>query len=151
MVLVYSAGIVPVKDDKFLMLRNRHYIDFPKGKLEHNETFLGAALRECKEESGLWDLDFVWGTDHKDTAPYKTSLGNKKAKKISRYYVAKVVTGDVKILPNEETGVVEHDQFYWVTYQEAQKLPLSPRIKEILDWANDMVEGNNAGSASKKS
>jgi len=154
MALVYSAGIVPVRQSKgkseYLLMRSRHYIDFPKGKLEDNETFLGAALRETKEESGLWDLDFTWGSVYKETEPYKTKANGKKAKKVSRYYLAEVKSGDVKILPNEETGVVEHDDFYWVTYEEAKKLPLHPRIEEVLDWAESLVENKNAESVPKE-
>ena len=155
MALVYSAGVVPVRQSKgkseYLLMRSRHYIDFPKGKLEDNETFLGAALRETKEESGLWDLDFAWGTVYKETDPYKTKSNGKKAKKVSRYYLARVNSGEVKIVPNEETGVVEHDNFYWVTYEEAKDFPLQPRIKEILDWARSLVENENVNSVSEES
>lgn len=152
MALVYSAGIVPVSEDnKYLLLRNRHYLDFPKGKLDEEEGHLAAALRETKEESGLWDLDFAWGTVYSETEPYRTSVNGKKARKISRYYIARVLSGEVELLPNEETGVVEHDEFYWVTYDEAKKLPLHPRIEKVLDWANDLVENKDAESVREES
>lgn len=147
MALVYSAGIVPVnKKNEYLLMRSKKYLDFPKGKLDDEEGFLAAALRETKEESGLWDLDFEWGIVYSETEPYRTSVNGKKARKISRYYIARVLSGNVELLPNEETGVVEHDDFYWVTYEEAKKLPLPQRIEKVLDWANNLVEKKDAES-----
>ena len=57
-----AAGIVPyiVEDDpyhpKVLLIKNDLGWEFPKGRVESNETTLTAAIRETKEETGLSDL-----------------------------------------------------------------------------------------------
>jgi len=141
---VLSAGIVVVKPSsngyKYLFLESHKYLDFPKGKVDDGETLLKAALRETKEESQLEDLDFKWGTNlFKETLPYKTKANGKSVKKVSRYYVAELKSGEVRLEPNPESGILEHNKFYWVTYEEAASMNLRERIREILNWAHGEV------------
>jgi bis(5'-nucleosidyl)-tetraphosphatase len=42
------------------------------------------------------------------------------------------------MLPNPLTGVTEHDEFRWVTYDEASRL-LVPRVRLVLDWAENRL------------
>jgi len=146
MTLVHSAGIVPVKitggEAKFLLVRSGDYFDFPKGKLDNDESHKEAAIRELAEESGLTDVDFVWGDEYKETLPYPTKSNKKKVKKIARYYVAQVKSGDVILLPNPLTGIVEHQEAVWVSYREAELLSLKERIREVLCWAAEVVENS---------
>lgn len=144
MPIVFSAGIVPVRfrnsKKEFLLLRSYDYWDFPKGGQEPGETHLEAAIRETKEESGLEDLDFSWGRIFIDTAPYKTKSKEKKVKKITRYYIAKVNSGKVKLIENPESGIVEHEDFIWTTFKDAQELTLHPRIVKVLNWAEEITK-----------
>lgn len=141
--LVYSAGIVPVRIEevpKFLLLRSNTYFDFPKGKLDPGETHLEAALRETLEESGLWDLNFSWGMDYIETLPYQTSYGKKKCKKIARYYIAELMSGEPEIVANPKSGIKEHQEYKWVSYDQAIELPLHSRIRKVLDWAKHTLD-----------
>ena len=136
--MIYSAGIVVVKPVTniwhFFMLRVRNLWDFPKGKLEPGEEFLTAARRETEEESALTDLAFDWGEVYRETEPY-----TKKRKKIARYYLARLVSGEPAIRPNAATGEVEHDEFAWFTYQQATARIQLPRVQAILDWACKVI------------
>ncbi len=52
--------VVPLKDGKFLMVRNpKRGWEFPGGKVERGETPREAAMRECLEEAGA-KLKNVW-------------------------------------------------------------------------------------------
>jgi len=142
--IVKSAGIIPVKQTirgwEFLLLRAYSYYDFPKGRVEEGEKLLDAALREAKEEAGINSVNFKWGLQYIETDIYKTKVNNKKAKKISCYFLAEYESGKIEILPNPETGRVEHHQFIWLTYEEIkEKSILSDRISKVLDWANDII------------
>jgi 8-oxo-dGTP pyrophosphatase MutT (NUDIX family) len=143
MAVIRSAGIVPVKSEKeqykFLMLRRNDYYDFAKGKLEPNEEYIDAAIRETAEETALTNLNFKWDFCFTETLPYKTKDKEKKRTKIARYYVAEVLSGEPCIIPNPETGKCEHDEFMWLTYDEACQLPLRKRIRKVLDWANSTI------------
>ena len=50
-----AGGLVKHQDGRFLFIYRNNKWDLPKGKLENNETYDYAALREVKEECGLDD------------------------------------------------------------------------------------------------
>lgn len=136
--MIYSCGVIPVRlldtVPEFLVLRNYNHWDFPKGCMEQGEDELACAIREFQEESGLKDVDFKWGTDKFWlTEPYT------KPRKIARYYVGLVdKEAKAEILPNPETGRVEHQEFRWCEYDLAAKL-LKPRILKALDFAVSVI------------
>ena len=61
---------------RLLLLRAYQNWDFPKGLVEPGENELDACKREVEEETGLSDLDYPFGDEHKETLPYS---GNKVA------------------------------------------------------------------------
>jgi len=132
---VLSAGAVIVRrfDDqyRYLLLRVRDYWDFPKGMVEPGEDPLAAAIRETEEETTLTDLDFRWGHAFTETEPYGKN-------KIARYYVAESKTGEVDLPVSAELGHPEHDEFRWLSYDEARPL-LVPRVLVVLDWAEKKI------------
>ena len=130
---ILSAGVVVVRyfegAPKFLLLRAYGYWDFPKGMVDAGEEPLAAAIREVEEETGLTKLDFRWGEVFRETEPY----GSKN--KVARYYLAESPDGNVHLPVSAELGHPEHDEFRWMSYDEAKEL-LVPRVRAILDWAN---------------
>src|SRR5688572_17413925 len=75
---------------RLLVLRAYRNSDFPKGMIEPGETELDAAKRECTEETGLSDLVFPFGDEHKDTVPYAGG-------KIARYFIAQTTTDHIEL------------------------------------------------------
>jgi 8-oxo-dGTP pyrophosphatase MutT (NUDIX family) len=132
-----SAGIVVVRQQegewRFLVLRAYRNWDFPKGLIESGEKPLAAALRETEEETGLTDLDFLWGTESIDTEVY----GDRK---VASFYLAQTRQEQIVLPVNPELGHPEHNEFRWVKYQQAQAL-LPPRLQPILDWAGQKLGG----------
>lgn len=132
---ILSAGVVVVRyfDDKpkFLLLRAFNYWDFPKGLLDPGEEPLAAAIREVEEETGLTGLDFHWGDVFKETEPYGHN-------KVARYYIAESKEGEAHLPVSPELGRPEHDEFRWMSYDEAKEL-LVPRVRVILDWVIAIV------------
>jgi 8-oxo-dGTP pyrophosphatase MutT (NUDIX family) len=133
---ILSAGIVVVsraeEDWRVLLLRVYNYWDCPKGVVEPGEDPLEAARREVREETTLDVLDFHWGEDFIETAPYS---GNK----IARYYVAGSERQQVKLPVNPQLGRPEHHEIRWVGFDDAMKLVV-PRISDVLAWARARVE-----------
>jgi bis(5'-nucleosidyl)-tetraphosphatase len=126
-----SAGVVIVRqqgdDCWYLLLRAYRNWDFPKGTVKPGEEPLQAACREVEEETSLKDLDFRWGQDYVETGPYSRG-------KIARYYVATTRKAYIHLPISPELGRPEHDEYRWVSYQEARWL-LSSRVLPVLDWA----------------
>ena len=112
---------------RLLVLRAFKNWDFPKGSVEAGEDQLDTARREVEEETGLGNLDFPFGDEHKETLPYA-------ANKIARYYLAETAEHAIELPVSPELGRPEHHEYRWVTYDEAEEL-LPPRLTIVLEWA----------------
>lgn len=132
-----AAGAVVVRHGeggpRYLLLRVYNYWDFPKGELAAGEEPLAGARREVEEETTLTDLRFPWGEVYRETPPYRGG-------KVARYYLGESPAGTVMLPISPELGRPEHHEFRWLPYAEARAL-LGERLRPILDWARETVEG----------
>tara|TARA_R110001583_G_scaffold7985_4_gene38879 strand:+ start:4609 stop:5070 length:462 start_codon:yes stop_codon:yes gene_type:complete len=124
-----SCGIVVVKKFgnkwKPLALINGNKIDIPKGRAEKGESTLETAIRETYEESGISDLNFIWG---------KESI---KVQNMVVYLAA--TTQEPEILPNPVTGRTEHDFWAWMDWEDIISRG-SPKISHSVRWAKRKVQ-----------
>ena len=137
--MIKSCGIVVVRledgEYKFLMLRAGKFWEAgPKGKPEPNETQFETAIRETQEETGLCekDLNFHWDKINYTTESYK------KNKKTVTYFIAHTNVTNITIPYNPEINKYEHDEWAWMTYNEALQLS-NERIQKVLKWANELL------------
>lgn len=132
----FSAGVVVVRREnagwRLLVLRAWHTWDFPKGRVEPDETPLNAAVRETAEEASITDLVFRWGEAFCETAPYGKG-------KIARYYLAETRQENITLPISPELGHPEHHEWRWVKINEAETL-LPPRLQPILTWARNLLQ-----------
>jgi 8-oxo-dGTP pyrophosphatase MutT (NUDIX family) len=91
---------------------------FPKGKLEPGEDFVGCALREVCEETGLRCriVRFVGHTRYRD---------RKDRPKVVAYWAMEVVAGTFVV--NDEV-----DELRWLSVEEALALLTYERDRELL-------------------
>jgi 8-oxo-dGTP pyrophosphatase MutT (NUDIX family) len=130
-----SAGVAVVRETpdgaRFLLLRAYRNWDFPKGLVETGEEPLAAAMRETREETGIDDLEFAWGTEFIETAPYAGG-------KVARYYVARTRAARITLPINAALGRAEHHEHRWVDLTEALALTV-PRLQRVVAWAAGKV------------
>ena len=130
-----SCGVVLARQTEdgwaTLMLRAYNHWDFPKGMREPGEDPLEAAIREVAEETGITAMSFDWGERFFETGPYSRG-------KIARYFIARTSQGDVVLGPSPETGEPEHQEWRWVSFDEAYDLG-SPRVRQIVQWARQII------------
>lgn len=133
---VQSAGIVIVRFEEgiplLLLMRAYSYWDFPKGGIEENENKLSAAIREVQEESGITELDFKWGKSYYETESYG------KNKKVVFYFIAETHENEVVMGINPLLGTPEHEEYKWVTFEEAKELTVD-RINKVISWVEERV------------
>ncbi len=133
--MILSAGVIIVRMNevqlKYLLLRAFGYWDFPKGIVEPDESPVEAAKREVEEETTLNDLNFRWGYDYRETGPYNRG-------KVARYYIAETSESRVSLPVNPDIGKPEHDEYRWVSYEEALSL-VAPRVRAALEWAQETI------------
>ncbi len=90
----------------------------PKGKLEPDETFEDAALREVEEETGLrCELGRELASTH--------YIDGKGRPKIVRYWLMEVLGGEFE--PNDEV-----DELRWMTAHEAVEALTYERDRELV-------------------
>ncbi len=130
-----SCGVVLARrtDDGWmtLLLRAFHHWDFPKGIRERGEEPQQAAIREVAEETSITELSFNWGDRYFETGPYSRG-------KIARYYIAETSQDKVVMGLSPETGEPEHQEWRWVSFDEAYDLG-SPRVRQIVQWARQII------------
>ena len=134
-ILTLSCGVVLARDTdsgwSTLMLRAYRHWDFPKGLLEDGEQPLETAIREVGEETGIKELSFDWGERYLETGPYSRG-------KTARYYLGRTDCAEVVMGPSPETGVPEHHEWRWVSFDEAYDLA-SPRVRNVVQWARQII------------
>lgn len=134
-----SFGIVPVAfepdgSQAFLVLRAYKNWDFPKGRAEPGETPLQAAQREMVEETGIREFTLAWGEAAMDTEIYARG-------KVVTYFPARVEKQHLTLPVSAELGRPEHDEYRWVSYDEARAL-LPARLIPVLEWARGIAAGS---------
>ena len=124
-----GAGIVVVRNFadgwKVLILKTGRGFDLPKGGSDPGEPYLETALRETYEETGIYDIEFSWGTTF-------IPLDN------LRFYLARTEQ-DAIIRANPETGEFEHISAVWTDWDSATE-NIYPYLVPAITWAKQKVE-----------
>jgi bis(5'-nucleosidyl)-tetraphosphatase len=118
---------------RLLVLRAAAAWDFPSGRVAPGEPEFAAAQREVTEETGLADLDFPFGDEHREALP-------SAAGKAASYYLAETDEAEIRTPQSPAPGRTRCDEWRWVSFDEAEDL-LPPRLALILDWARATIDG----------
>lgn len=117
------AGII-YKDNKFLIAQRNFkksqggLWEFPGGKVEKNETYEVALIREIKEEfdAEIQVTEYVGENIHR--------YPDKDIKLI--FYKAKLLSEDIKLL--------EHENYKWITKDESTNFKFSHADNAIFEF-----------------
>ncbi len=128
-----AGGVIVNQENKILLIFRRGYWDLPKGKLDDSESFEDAAIRECREEVGLQDLDLespLTKTFHF----YRDKKYGRCIKK-TKWYVINHPGGE-ELKPQIEEDI---EKVIWIPIEEAiLQEPMYESIKEVLKSYNQM-------------
>lgn len=130
-----SAGVIIYRINnnnlEYLLLHHTEgHWDFPKGKLEANETVEQAAVRELREEAGI-DADLIAGFQHVISYQF-TDKNGELVKKQVVFFLGQVEDAMVVISH-------EHQDFLWLSYDEAYQKVTYDSAREVFELAHKEV------------
>jgi 8-oxo-dGTP pyrophosphatase MutT (NUDIX family) len=131
---------------KYLLLKHKpDSWDFPKGLIEKGEKPEEAAIRECKEETGIEINELIPGFKEtirfffKVKYPYQVERGFKMGQAVLKfvtYFLARAQTKDVKIS-------FEHEDYEWLGFDDlVNRLKKRKESQNIIKKANEYILGN---------
>ncbi len=130
---IMAAGGVLHRDGdggkrEFLIVHRPRYDDWslPKGKLNRGESFIKAALREVREETGIQGKRPV----DVGSVGYQTDAGNRK---VVRWWHMEIVGG--RFRPNREV-----DDVAWLPLKEAKKRLQYSNDRRVLARADALTD-----------
>lgn len=131
-----SAGAIIFRTEKneilyLLLWYPAGHWDFPKGNIERGETEIETVRREVYEETGIDDLEFIFG--FREKISYFYYRNKKKIYKEVIYYLAKTSKKNVKLS-------YEHKAYEWLPYEEAYKRITYQNSKEVLKKAHKYLK-----------
>jgi len=135
MVHAKSCGIIPFYASEsgieFLILKNKDSKwSFPKGTVERDESEVQTALRECKEEVGITNIEVT------ETPSFmcisEEDGGAMTILKRTTHFLGMVSSKEVDI----DTG--EISDFKWVAFADAKNY-LESEVFEVLQEANNFL------------
>lgn len=132
-----SAGIIifrKTKDGpKFLLLyHGGKYWNFPKGKLEKEESSYMAAVREIKEETGLGRHDLKFNPRFKVYDRFIFTQKRQKVFKTVIYFLAETRNPIIKISK-------EHQGYGWFLHSDGARMLIYQNLKQNLKMAYDII------------
>lgn len=124
------------KIEYILLKRKKHWKgwEFPKGKIEKSETKVNAARREVHEETGLKVLK-IKKFYEKGSYLYSKKLSDRPGFVGQTYHLfaVEVKKGKVKL------DSIEHNEYKWVSFKEAQKKLKWKNQKHCLKIVNNWL------------
>lgn len=133
-----SAGIIVYRVDDYkrrtylLLQYPGKYWDFPKGKLEHSEKWIDAALRETKEETGLENIYIESNFEHSYSYTFNDFKGNKVEKTVV-FFIGKQ-DNDAEVTLSHE-----HMDFLWLPYDQARMQIYFESVRLLLDEVENFL------------
>lgn len=122
-----AGGVVRNKNGEFLIIYRRGKWDIPKGKAELGESVQNTALREVREETGLFDL-----TVKKLLMVTWHTYSEKKKKVLKKTHWFMMETSETILTPQTEEGI---EKALWVKSEKFREM-----MMQSYASLRDMVE-----------
>ncbi len=128
----------------FMKYRNGHW-EFPRGKVEDDETEHETMQREIEEETGISQVRIMEGFREYTRFSYKAhgqELIDRKKDKSCIYIHKKAVFYLVEAMDEDVVISHEHQMFQWLDFENGFKKLTFKNAKNILTKANQNLEKN---------
>lgn len=126
-IITAAGGLIKSIDGQILLIYRHNKWDLPKGKVDYNETFENAALREVKEETGIKSHSIV----KRITDTYHTySINNQLVLKQTSWFEM-IIESPEKLVPQTIEGITE---VKWFSPEDIYPLvsKMYPSVHDVL-------------------
>ena len=126
-----AGGLVINKKSEILLIFRKNMWDLPKGKIENNESFKNAAVREVVEETGI-NRYLTIVEDKLISTPYKKFKKGEKIEKCVNWYLMKYYSNDLTLKPQIEENI---QKAIWAPFVDLEKYYKNCRcyVKQVLE------------------
>ncbi|MEO6190361.1 MAG: NUDIX domain-containing protein [Saprospiraceae bacterium] len=122
-----AGGVIENANNEILMIFRRGMWDLPKGKLDKEERYEDAAIRECTEEVGLRSLNLISKIGH--SFHFYRDKKNLRCLKKTKWYHIKNEVEEI-VIPQKEEDI---EIAQWMNPKDALLLiPIHENIKHVL-------------------
>ncbi len=155
-----SCGIVPVRivdGEPLYLLLNSGLVrnpkatwEFPKGSMEEGESPIQTARRECREETGLTEVEVIEGYYALDGYNFRRE-GRRIQKRVAYFLGLVADPSGLKSEPDGREHILDDEGRWarWLTYDEARKTLYHDGQRAVLACAHAHLLG--LGYLEKKS
>ena len=136
---VSAGGVVFLRDSfgniNYLLIQSKNWKNwaFPKGHVDEGETKEQTAIREIFEETGLKIKILPGFLEHYE---YEFDFQGKHIEKEAIFFLAEASSNRIELTEKE------HQDYRWLSFDEAMKLITHPQDKEILLKAHKFLAEN---------
>ncbi|MEP7195628.1 MAG: NUDIX domain-containing protein [Saprospiraceae bacterium] len=130
-----AGGVIENNEEELLLIFRRKVWDLPKGKLDKNEPFELAAIRECCEETGLNNL--ILKEKIVNTYHFFRDLKNNRCLKKTKWYYIKCYVDQLPVPQLEE----DIETAIWIKPSQIfNKKPMFANITLVLNKFVELKE-----------
>ena len=133
--ILAAGGLVKNKKKQILMIYKNHTWDLPKGKVDVDEEYKDAAIREVEEETNVKCViinNFTYSTYHL----YKEEFNNNQLVFKQTYWFHMLASSRQVLKPQLSEGIID---VQWINARNLNNIYTYPSITDLMTYYFSLI------------